>query len=188
MRIAVKKILRKHGYPPDLELKATETVIEQARMMASEFSKTKEYRLDVDTDSLFAAEPWLMFSLNLAGYCHLPLWKHLAASTIFGAFFLLVRSGHKKRLPVIGKPFRSCKGWIRTNKEQLVITEVIIYPLSPPPRQEGMSAKFHHLTICGCEGRSRTYTRWLAEVYPMILTPETRGHGCQFHHLTIFII
>ena len=57
MRIAVKKILRKHGYPPDLELKATETVIEQARMMASEFSKTKEYRLDVDTDSLFAAEP-----------------------------------------------------------------------------------------------------------------------------------
>ena len=39
MRIAVKKILRKHGYPPDMELKATDTVIEQAKMMASEFSK-----------------------------------------------------------------------------------------------------------------------------------------------------
>ena len=26
MRLAVKKILRKHGYPPDMELKATETV------------------------------------------------------------------------------------------------------------------------------------------------------------------
>jgi type I restriction enzyme R subunit len=34
MRIAVKKILRKHGYPPDLEKKATETVLEQARLMA----------------------------------------------------------------------------------------------------------------------------------------------------------
>jgi type I restriction enzyme R subunit len=34
MRIAVKKILRKHGYPPDMELKATETVIEQAKLLA----------------------------------------------------------------------------------------------------------------------------------------------------------
>lgn len=36
MRIAVKKILRKHGYPPDLELKATETVLEQAKLMADQ--------------------------------------------------------------------------------------------------------------------------------------------------------
>ena len=34
MRIAVKRILRKYGYPPDLELKATETVLEQAKLMA----------------------------------------------------------------------------------------------------------------------------------------------------------
>ncbi len=34
MRIAVKKILRKHGYPPDMELKATETVIAQAKLLA----------------------------------------------------------------------------------------------------------------------------------------------------------
>jgi type I restriction enzyme R subunit len=57
MRIAVKKILRKHGYPPDLELKATETVIEQAKMMASEFSKTKEYKINPYTDMSIAAEP-----------------------------------------------------------------------------------------------------------------------------------
>jgi type I restriction enzyme R subunit len=38
MRIAVKKILRKHGYPPDLELKATETVLEQAKLLADELS------------------------------------------------------------------------------------------------------------------------------------------------------
>ena len=38
MRIAVKRILRKHGYPPDLEAKATETVIEQAKLLASAFA------------------------------------------------------------------------------------------------------------------------------------------------------
>lgn len=36
MRIAVKKILRKHGYPPDMEAKATETVIEQAKLLANQ--------------------------------------------------------------------------------------------------------------------------------------------------------
>lgn len=38
MRIAVKKILRKHGYPPDMEAKATETVIEQAKLLANELT------------------------------------------------------------------------------------------------------------------------------------------------------
>lgn len=38
MRIAVKRILRKHGYPPDMELKATETVIEQAKLLAKDFT------------------------------------------------------------------------------------------------------------------------------------------------------
>ena len=57
MRIAVKKILRKHGYPPDLELKATETVIEQAKLLANDFSETKTYKLNPDSDFLIAAEP-----------------------------------------------------------------------------------------------------------------------------------
>lgn len=34
LRVAVKKILRAHGYPPDLQAKATETVLEQAKLMA----------------------------------------------------------------------------------------------------------------------------------------------------------
>jgi type I restriction enzyme R subunit len=38
MRIAVKKILRKHGYPPDMEVKATETVLEQAKLLADNFN------------------------------------------------------------------------------------------------------------------------------------------------------
>jgi len=34
MRVAVKKILRKHGYPPDLEAEAVKTVIKQAEAIA----------------------------------------------------------------------------------------------------------------------------------------------------------
>lgn len=34
MRVMVRRILRKHGYPPDLEAKATQTVLEQAELMA----------------------------------------------------------------------------------------------------------------------------------------------------------
>ncbi|WP_291399559.1 type I restriction endonuclease subunit R [Daejeonella sp.] len=55
MRLAVKKILRKHGYPPDMELKATETVIEQAKLLANDFSRTQTvYPLKGD-DNLFLA-------------------------------------------------------------------------------------------------------------------------------------
>ena len=34
MRVMVKRILRKHGYPPDKQEKATQTVLEQAELMA----------------------------------------------------------------------------------------------------------------------------------------------------------
>jgi type I restriction enzyme R subunit len=36
MRVAVNRILRKNGYPPDLEAKATETVLAQAKLLAKE--------------------------------------------------------------------------------------------------------------------------------------------------------
>ena len=52
MRIAVKRILRKHGYPPDMELKATETVIEQAKLLATDYSSSSNsYNLG-DLDDL----------------------------------------------------------------------------------------------------------------------------------------
>ncbi|MEA3349751.1 MAG: DUF3387 domain-containing protein, partial [Chloroflexota bacterium] len=35
IRILVKRILRKHGYPPDLQVQATKTVLEQAKLFAS---------------------------------------------------------------------------------------------------------------------------------------------------------
>jgi type I restriction enzyme R subunit len=59
MRIAVKRILRKHGYPPDLEPRATDTVIEQAKLLADDFG-TNIYRLgNPGNDSYIgmAAEP-----------------------------------------------------------------------------------------------------------------------------------
>jgi type I restriction enzyme R subunit len=59
MRIAVKKILRKHGYPPNLEIKATETVLEQAKLLADEFSTNpplKPYPINVDEKLNMAAE------------------------------------------------------------------------------------------------------------------------------------
>lgn len=56
MRLAVKKILRKHGYPPDMELKATETVIEQAKLLANDFSSNSPYNFNGDALGM-AAEP-----------------------------------------------------------------------------------------------------------------------------------
>ena len=39
MRVAIKRILRKYNYPPDMEIKATETVLEQARLFAETVSE-----------------------------------------------------------------------------------------------------------------------------------------------------
>ncbi len=40
MRAAVKRILRKHGYPPDRQEAATETVLEQAQVVCRELAET----------------------------------------------------------------------------------------------------------------------------------------------------
>ena len=38
MRVLVKRILRKHGYPPDKQEKATQTVLEQAELLSGEWA------------------------------------------------------------------------------------------------------------------------------------------------------
>jgi type I restriction enzyme R subunit len=38
LKVAVKRILRKYGYPPDMQVLATETVLKQAEMIANELS------------------------------------------------------------------------------------------------------------------------------------------------------
>jgi type I restriction enzyme, R subunit len=40
LRISIKRILRKYGYPPDMQLLATETVLKQAEMIADELMTT----------------------------------------------------------------------------------------------------------------------------------------------------
>jgi type I restriction enzyme R subunit len=42
LRVRVKRILRKHGYPPDKQKKATDTVLEQANMIAKDWAETKQ--------------------------------------------------------------------------------------------------------------------------------------------------
>lgn len=39
LKVAVKRLLRKYGYPPDMQLLATETVLKQAEMLANELTK-----------------------------------------------------------------------------------------------------------------------------------------------------
>src|SRR5690606_649629 len=38
LRVLVKRILRKYGYPPDMQEKATQTVLEQAALLSSEWA------------------------------------------------------------------------------------------------------------------------------------------------------
>ncbi len=38
LRRLVKRVLRKHGYPPDKEEKATQTVLEQAALLSAEWA------------------------------------------------------------------------------------------------------------------------------------------------------
>ena len=38
LRVIVKRILRKHGYPPDKQEKATQTVLEQAELLSDNWA------------------------------------------------------------------------------------------------------------------------------------------------------
>ena len=38
LRVIVKRILRKYGYPPDKQEKATQTVLEQAELLSEEWA------------------------------------------------------------------------------------------------------------------------------------------------------
>lgn len=39
LKVAVKRILRKYGYPPDMQMLATETVLKQAELIAKELTR-----------------------------------------------------------------------------------------------------------------------------------------------------
>jgi type I restriction enzyme R subunit len=41
LKVIVKRILRQYGYPPDMEILATETVLRQAELIAEELTNSK---------------------------------------------------------------------------------------------------------------------------------------------------
>ena len=41
LRVLVKKVLRKYGYPPDKQQKATDTVLEQAKLLCKDLADVK---------------------------------------------------------------------------------------------------------------------------------------------------
>jgi type I restriction enzyme R subunit len=41
LKVAVKRVLRKYGYPPDIQELATQTVLKQAEMIAQELTQDK---------------------------------------------------------------------------------------------------------------------------------------------------
>ncbi len=41
LKVIVKRVLRQYGYPPDMQMLATETVLKQAEMIAEEIAKSK---------------------------------------------------------------------------------------------------------------------------------------------------
>jgi len=57
MRIAIKRILKKHGYPPDMAVRATETVIEQAKLISEQLIESNSYTTGNYVQLDLAAEP-----------------------------------------------------------------------------------------------------------------------------------
>jgi Type I site-specific restriction-modification system, R (restriction) subunit and related helicases len=41
LKVIVKRVLRQYGYPPDMEMLATETVLKQAELIADELTREK---------------------------------------------------------------------------------------------------------------------------------------------------
>ena len=52
MRVAVKKILQRHGYPPDLTSEAVKTVLKQAEALASDMVQSSDARLQANSAGL----------------------------------------------------------------------------------------------------------------------------------------
>ena len=61
MRIKVRQVLRKHGYPPDKAQKATDTVIQQAELLSEEWASSCQSRTQWSIKPIIAP-PGIRFS------------------------------------------------------------------------------------------------------------------------------
>ena len=96
LRVMVKRVLRKYGYPPDKEKKATETVLEQATLLCKDWAdmpaqKTEKSDLffsDVISDDEINEKDKFVDSL--------PIYSLEAVATSFGKEEYVQRLGWKK--------------------------------------------------------------------------------------------
>jgi type I restriction enzyme R subunit len=47
LKVIVKRILRQFGYPPDMQMLATETVLNQAELIAGEIGRIVDFRMRI---------------------------------------------------------------------------------------------------------------------------------------------
>jgi len=95
LRVMVKRVLRKYGYPPDKEKKATETVLEQATLLCKDWAETPVseeksglFFSDVITDEEISEKDKFVD--------YLPVYSLEAVATSFGKEEYVQKLGWKK--------------------------------------------------------------------------------------------
>jgi len=78
LRVMVKRVLRNHGYPPDKEKKATETVLEQATLLCKDWAETPSQ--EAGKSDLFFSD---VISQGTYEVGYLPIYDLQAVATAF---------------------------------------------------------------------------------------------------------
>jgi type I restriction enzyme R subunit len=78
LRVMVKRVLRNHGYPPDKEKKATETVLEQATLLCKDWAETPSQ--EAEKSDLFFSD---VISQGKYEDGYLPIYDLQAVATTF---------------------------------------------------------------------------------------------------------
>ncbi len=112
LRIYVKRVLRKYGYPPDKEKKATETVLEQARLIGKDWSESAPgKREEKEKTSLYVKDILSEDEIdsNDKFVSLLPVFSLEAVATSFG------KEEHVKQL-----------GWMKANPKRKVSKDMFV--------------------------------------------------------------
>ncbi len=78
LRVMVKRVLRNHGYPPDKEKRATETVLEQAALLCKDWAETPSQ--EAEKSDLFFSD---VISQGKYEDGYLPIYDLQAVATAF---------------------------------------------------------------------------------------------------------
>ncbi len=100
LRVMVKRVLRKHDYPPDKEKKATETVLEQATLLCKDWAEKPSESVE-KSDLFFSdviSDDEIVSEKKFVEY--LPVYSLGAVATSFGKEEYVERLGWKK---VVGR-------------------------------------------------------------------------------------